>query len=543
MNKEFYAYIRVSTVKQGEGVSLEAQRDAINAYAKKHSYPISTWLEEKETAAKQGRPIFVQMIKDLKVGKAQGVIMHKIDRSARNLRDWATVGELQDQGIEVHFAAESVDFASRGGRLTADIQAVIAADYIRNLREETLKGIEGRLKQGLYPFKAPIGYLDNGKGQLKTICPTRGSKVKYLFECYATGEHSLLSLVAEAKRINLKNYRERPVTKTCIENMLRNPFYIGLMHIKKRNKTYTGKHKALISLNLYKQVEAVRQGKSFKKITKHNHIYKRSFSCGTCNRFYTAEKQKGHTYYRCHTKNCIRGTIREEVIDLAVAKELRKLQISDVNASKLKSYMQQWTNHNLKTETTTAPQLQVGKLKQKQAQLLDALLDGLIDKQTFEKRNNEFLVLEKELSKTTQKSLNKQQMHKNSGQLFELFKNLYVTYSLANPSEKRQLIKILFSNRIINNKNVELEPSKWMRKATILMTVLLGGHCNDTIRKGIGFPISATQDLESILSFQEWKELRKLYDEITYQNSSSKLPEITNANHYKKSCIKTKLYK
>lgn len=35
-------------------------------------------------------------------------------------------------------------------QLTADIQAVIAADYIRNLREETIKGINGRLKQGLY---------------------------------------------------------------------------------------------------------------------------------------------------------------------------------------------------------------------------------------------------------------------------------------------------------------------------------------------------------------------------------------------------------
>ena len=49
-----------------------------------------------------------------------GVIIHKIDRSAGNLRDRADLGELIDAGIEVHFANESPDLNSRGGRLSAD---------------------------------------------------------------------------------------------------------------------------------------------------------------------------------------------------------------------------------------------------------------------------------------------------------------------------------------------------------------------------------------------------------------------------------------
>ncbi len=40
---------------------------------------------------------------------------------------------------------------------SADIQGVVAADYVRNLREETKKGLYGRLKQGIYPLGAPIG--------------------------------------------------------------------------------------------------------------------------------------------------------------------------------------------------------------------------------------------------------------------------------------------------------------------------------------------------------------------------------------------------
>jgi site-specific DNA recombinase len=67
---------------------------------------------------------------------------------------------LLDAGVEVHFANESLDLHTRGGRLSADIQAVVAADYIRNLREETKKGFYGRLKQGIYPMGAPLGYIN-----------------------------------------------------------------------------------------------------------------------------------------------------------------------------------------------------------------------------------------------------------------------------------------------------------------------------------------------------------------------------------------------
>src|SRR3954469_21232962 len=176
---QFYGYIRVSTVRQGEhGVSLEQQRSAIEAYTKKNGLSISQWFEERETAAKRGRPVFNQMLKLLRNGRAAGVIIHKIDRSARNLKDWADLSDLNDEGVEVHFANESLDLNSRGGRLSADIQAVVAADYIRNLREEAKKGIVGRLKQGFYPTRAPIGYCDHGSAKAKTIHPEKGPLVK-----------------------------------------------------------------------------------------------------------------------------------------------------------------------------------------------------------------------------------------------------------------------------------------------------------------------------------------------------------------------------
>src|SRR5258708_12440799 len=137
------------------------------------------------------------MLAAIERGVASGVVTHKIDRSARNLRDWAKFGELVDRGTELHFAHESLDLTSRGGRLAADIQAVVAADYVRNLRDELRKGFYGRLKQGLYPLRAPIGYLDQGRAKPKTIDPVRGPIIAKAFELYGSGQWSFHRLAEQ----------------------------------------------------------------------------------------------------------------------------------------------------------------------------------------------------------------------------------------------------------------------------------------------------------------------------------------------------------
>src|SRR5437867_322068 len=195
---KFFAYARVSTPRQGEkGVSLPEQKQAIERYARAHGLEITRWIEERESASQTGRPAFTQMLRLLRLGKVQGVIIHKIDRSARNLEDWALVGKLVDTGVDVHFATENVDMRTVSGRLSADIQAVVAAHYSRNLREEVKKGLYGRLKQGFYPFGAPIGYLDQGSAKPKVPNPVSAPFIEKAFELYCTGEYSLHELAHE----------------------------------------------------------------------------------------------------------------------------------------------------------------------------------------------------------------------------------------------------------------------------------------------------------------------------------------------------------
>lgn len=170
---------------------MPEQKSAIERYAGTHGLSISRWFEEQQSASHTGRPAFVQMLRLLRRGTAQGVIVHKIDRSARNLEDWADVGKLVDAGIDVRFTNENVDLKTVAGRLSADIQAVVAAHYSRNLREEVKKGLYGRLKQGCYPFRAPIGYLDQGSAKAKVPDPIRAPFLREGFRLYSTGTWSL----------------------------------------------------------------------------------------------------------------------------------------------------------------------------------------------------------------------------------------------------------------------------------------------------------------------------------------------------------------
>ena len=75
----------------------------------------------------------------------------------------------------------------------------------RNLREEVKKGLYGRLKQGFYPWRAPIGYLDQGTAKPKVPDPIQGLLVTSAFELYGSGTHSLPQLTREMFRRGLRN--------------------------------------------------------------------------------------------------------------------------------------------------------------------------------------------------------------------------------------------------------------------------------------------------------------------------------------------------
>lgn len=451
--KKVYGYIRVSTVKQGTGVSLQEQKEAIIRYAEKNQLTIVDWFEELETAAKQGRPLFTKMMKLLQAGKANGVIIHKIDRSARNLKDWASLGDLIDKGIDVHFAHESLDMDTRGGRLAADIQAVIASDYIRNLRDEAKKGLYGRLKQGVYPFGAPIGYLNNGGGQLKTIDPILGPLVKKTFQLYASGKYNLKTLTKTMQELGLKNTKGKHLYLSTISTILNNPFYCGVIKVK--GKTFQGGHEPLVSAKLFGDVQNILTGKTNSRVVKHDFIFRRFLKCTDCGYSLIGEKQKGHVYYRCHSIGCPTKGVREENIEKKVLQLFDQIKLHHMESQVLEELLNEaqesWSANEIGVAESI--QLQQGRISQKLERLTDAYIENAIEKSLFEEKKEILMVeLQGLRHKTTQISNQNDAIFRKAKNFLELIKSVKNSYLSAITDEKRKILKIVTSNLSIQGK-------------------------------------------------------------------------------------------
>lgn len=485
--KRFFGYIRVSTVKQGEGVSLAEQRAAIERYAAQHGLDIAEWFEDQETAAKRGRREFGRMLKALARGRADGVVIHKIDRSARNLKDWADLGELIDTGVTVHFANEGLDLASRGGRLSADIQAVVAADYVRNLREETLKGFYGRLKQGIWPLQAPLGYLDRGAGNPKTIDPVRGPLVRQAFELYATGRYTLRTLLVNVHGSGLRNRRGGRVSLNALHKMLRNPFYVGLLRIAKTGETFAGAHEPLVSTAVFKRVGEVLSGKTASRPVRHDFLFRKTVACVSCGWRLIGERQKGLVYYRCHTERCRGVCVREEALQEVITAAFATVSFNDTEREHLRREMRSFTHawSRRAEEARAAARLRLGQVKAKLTRLTDAYLDGVLERDLFEEQKAALLLRRREAEESVAASQEGPETHlERLRSVVELASSLPGAYDAAAPERKRELLRIATSNLAIRGKKVEITLAQPFRLIAERSSVPSGGLAREIARSG-----------------------------------------------------------
>jgi DNA invertase Pin-like site-specific DNA recombinase len=136
----FVAYLRVSTVRQGEsGLGLEAQRAAVEAFARHHGGGIVACFVEVEIGKRSDRPELAKALEAARKAKAT-LLIAKLDRLARNV---AFIANLMDAGVE--FLACDQPFASR---LTLHILAAVAEDEARRISERTKAALQAAKARG-----------------------------------------------------------------------------------------------------------------------------------------------------------------------------------------------------------------------------------------------------------------------------------------------------------------------------------------------------------------------------------------------------------
>ena len=330
---EAVIYTRVSSREQEqEGFSLGAQSKLLREYADGNGIHIVKAFEDIETAKAPGRKQFSDMVTWFKESPSCCILLvEKTDRLYRNFRDAVT---LEDLDIEIHLVKEgsilSKDSKSQI-RLIHGIHLVMARNYSENLREEVKKGMREKASRGIYPGHAPFGYRNNRADRTIEIDPIDSPIVKQIFVLYATGSHSLDTLV---KTIYAETGKR--ISRNNMHLILKNHFYIG--HLKWGGQTYSGTHPLFLDPALFERVQSVLTRHNRRDYLKRKITFRRLMRCAYDGCMVTGEIQKEkHVYYRCtgnHGK-CDLPRFREEDIAERLGEPLKCLQTPEHFASQI----------------------------------------------------------------------------------------------------------------------------------------------------------------------------------------------------------------
>lgn len=174
--------------------------------------------------------------------------------------------------------------------------------YIDNLSENIKRGYREKLRKGLYPSFAPLGFLNNRQTRGIDPDPAKAGFIRLAFKLYAGANHSLDLIASILEKQGFTSYKGAVVSTSCLHRLLKNPIYYGAIRFNKQ--IYQGVHQPIITKKLFDQVQTVFQARTNvrqKRLT-HNYPFMGFMKCGQCGCSITAEKQKDYIYYHCTKK-------------------------------------------------------------------------------------------------------------------------------------------------------------------------------------------------------------------------------------------------
>ncbi len=359
-------YLRVSSVSQlggdvgRDGFSVPAQRDACLKKADNlEAEVIAEFVERGESGQTTvRRSALAGMLDRLTQGDVDYVIVHKLDRLARNRADDVEiVAKIRATGAQLVSVSENID-ETPSGLLLHGIMSSIAEFYSKNLAAEVMKGTVEKAKTGGTPYKAPIGYLnqrlwitddglpvDSGNElarEIRTIAldPDRARFVTDAFRLYATGNYALSDLAAilEERGFKTRASRRAPAQAVSISRlhvMLKNDYYLGI--VRYRGQVYPGRHQPLTDEATFEKVQTVLAAQRQRGTTawRHHHFLIGSLYCAECGRRLIYSRNTGngglYEYFICAGRQagtCQQPCHRVEAVEIAVEQYYATVSIS-----------------------------------------------------------------------------------------------------------------------------------------------------------------------------------------------------------------------
>lgn len=404
------AYMRYSSAAQDDGFSIEAQQRAIHDFANKNNIEIvEEYIDRAKSGTNANRPEFQRLFADIYSGDFQMVIVHNLDRFARNARDSRTYRDkLTDLGMTLYSIKDDINGTPFGKFITSITEAHNEL-YSDNLSQEVQKGLKEVALRCLHTGGSPpLGY--DVVDRKLVINEAEAEIVRTIFKMYAQGK----SYNDIAKELNAKGYTTKAgndFSKSSFNAILQNRKYIGEnVYNRRMGKNRYGKYNSHKNksedeiIRVSDGVPRIIDTRTFNKVQKRlskNKRGKNSYrsnstyllaglvKCGECGFSYqgnTRKSGKGVTYsgYRCGKRaghaeiGCKNPEIEKHRLENFVIEQVFKYLFTDEG---IKEIVKQINAYHQEIKSTKSKdiklyQKQLKALKAKQTNIVKAIANG-----------------------------------------------------------------------------------------------------------------------------------------------------------------------
>ncbi len=373
MEYDYVIYARKSSERDElQALSIDSQIKEMVELAEKDNLNVIEVKKESHSAKDSGeRPVFNEMIRELKADKYQGIITWATDRLSRNAGDLGVLVDIMDQKHLCEVRTYNQKFTNSPNDkfllMILGSQAKLEND---NKAINVKRGLKTKCQMGFRPGMPPLGYLNDrnhDKGSKKImIDPEKAPIITEMFEKIAYQEYSGRDIFHWLKETGFRTRTGKIVALSTIYDMLKNPYYYGEFEYPKNSGDwYKVNHDSIISKELFDEVQnsiavAPRTRPGMKEFE-----FTRLMKCGACGAGISAEEKfkklsdkstKRYIYYHCSRgvdRNCKEGSINEEELIEQLLKILGDIPINTLKAqTKLRLELERYNKfaHNVLSE-------------------------------------------------------------------------------------------------------------------------------------------------------------------------------------------------
>lgn len=369
-------YVRVSTQEQAkEGYSISEQLERLQKYCDAMTWVIhKKYIDPGYSGANTERPALQELIKDVKAGLIDKVVVYKLDRLSRSQLDTLYLIEkvFLSNGTDFVSMNENFDTSTSFGRAMIGILAVFAQLEREQIKERMAMGREARVKSGKWKgARAPIGYDYDVNTGLLTVNEYEKMQILEAVDLFLnnTPLNKIETIFHE------KGYRHKygEWNTRTLKRILGNKIYIG--KVSYNGEWYDGLHEGIIPLDVHEKLQKLlkirrenyeRLGIKHQQVTTYLGGMLRCKQCGA-----KYGKQSGsfkkdggrHLYYGCYSRirkirkmvkdlNCKNKIWKAEILEAAIFDEIKKLALDH-------SYIQELKDHNANTDDELSDKINI----------------------------------------------------------------------------------------------------------------------------------------------------------------------------------------